>query len=90
MSHLRTIRRQRHFTQVAVYVATGIDQSLLSKYERGYAIVNYEFARYLRSKYPNLKYLNRDEDMGIEGLRRAKLSYHPHRLVIKYIATYKG
>lgn len=35
MSHLRTIRRQRHFTQVAVYVATGIDQSLLSKYERG-------------------------------------------------------
>lgn len=35
MSHLRTIRRKRRFTQVSVYVATGIDQSLLSKYERG-------------------------------------------------------
>lgn len=35
MNHLRTIRQLRHLTQVAVYIATGIDQSLLSKYERG-------------------------------------------------------
>lgn len=35
MSHLREIRQRRHLTQVAVYMATGIDQSLLSKYERG-------------------------------------------------------
>lgn len=35
MSHLRKIRLCRHLTQVAVYMATGIDQSLLSKYERG-------------------------------------------------------
>jgi transcriptional regulator with XRE-family HTH domain len=35
MSHLRKIRQLRHYTQVAVYIATGIDQSLLSKYERG-------------------------------------------------------
>jgi len=35
MSHLRKIRLCRRLTQVAVYMATGIDQSLLSKYERG-------------------------------------------------------
>ncbi len=38
MSHLRTIRQLRRLTQVAVYMATGIDQSLLSKYERGVRI----------------------------------------------------
>ncbi len=35
MNNLRRIRQMRKLTQVAVYMATGIDQSLLSKYERG-------------------------------------------------------
>jgi len=64
-------------------------EKALSKYERGYAIVNYEFARYLRSKYPNLKYLNREEDMGIEGLRRAKQSYRPIKQIRKCWAHLK-
>lgn len=38
MNHLRSIRLTRRLTQVAVYMATGIDQSLLSKYERGVRI----------------------------------------------------
>lgn len=48
-----------------------------------YAAVNYEFARFIRDKYPYVKYLNREEDMGLEGLRRAKESYKPHHLVEK-------
>ena len=51
-----------------------------------YNAVNCHFARYLRLKYPEVKYLNREDDMGLEGLRTAKLSYRPHHMVEKYWA----
>ena len=51
-----------------------------------YAAINCEFARYLRQKYPRVKYLNREDDVGLEGLRKAKLSYNPHHMVPKYWA----
>ena len=52
-----------------------------------YTVVYYEFARYIRNKYPDIRYLDREEDMGIEGLRQAKKSYHPVYRVKKYKAT---
>ena len=51
-----------------------------------YAAINCEFARYLRSLLPEIRFLNREEDMGIEGLRKAKENYFPHHRVIKYRA----
>ena len=51
-----------------------------------YAAINCEFARYLRYRHPELEYLNREDDMGLEGLRKAKLSYQPHHFEEKYYA----
>ena len=51
-----------------------------------YTVVNQEFARYLRLKYPDVQFLDREDDMGLEGLRKAKLSYNPHHMVEKHRA----
>ena len=52
-----------------------------------YAMINREFARWVRAKHPNVRYLNREDDMGVEGLRKAKESYYPDLMVEKYAAT---
>jgi hypothetical protein len=51
-----------------------------------YAAINQAFAGHLRQKFPELRWLNREDDLGIEGLRKAKLSYNPNRLVEKHWA----
>ena len=48
-----------------------------------YPAINREFAAYLHNKYPQLAFLDREDDMGLEGLRKAKMSYYPHHLVEK-------
>ena len=58
-------------------------EKALDGYDGAYAMINQGFAQYLMAKYPDLQFLNREEDMGIEGLRKAKLSYHPDHLVEK-------
>lgn len=46
--------------------------------EGAFAIINQQFAEHLPEQFV---YLNREEDMGIPGLRQAKLSYHPEILL---------
>lgn len=48
-----------------------------------YTVICSEFARYIRDKYPHIKFLNREDDMGLEGLRRSKESYYPHHMLEK-------
>lgn len=61
-------------------------EKALADVNGAYPIVNREFARFLRSRYSELRFLNREDDMGIEGLRRAKESYVPDILLEKYLA----
>lgn len=53
-----------------------------------YTAINREFAQYIREKFPEIRFLDREEDMGLEGLRKAKLSYNPHHLVEKCNACF--
>ena len=51
-----------------------------------YAVINRDFAK---NAWGDVTYLNREEDMGHEGLRMAKESYKPEFMVKKYSTIFK-
>jgi hypothetical protein len=56
------------------------------EYRGLYQAINNEFCKHVAS---HAKYINREEDMGIPNLRKAKLSYKPVKLLEKYIGVFK-
>lgn len=52
-----------------------------------FALINQQTAEHV---FPDAAELNREEDMGLPGLRKAKLSYHPLRMIEKYDITLPG
>jgi hypothetical protein len=52
-----------------------------SDYDGLSQLVNREF---VRREWAGCRFINREQDNGIPGLRRAKSSYHPHHFVKKY------
>lgn len=51
-----------------------------------YQAINQQF---LENEWSEFKFVNREEDLGIEGLRKAKMTYHPIAFVEKFYAKQK-
>lgn len=49
----------------------------------GFEMLNKSFAEYMCNRYPEIRYINREDDAGDPGLRHAKESYHPVELLRK-------
>ena len=60
-------------------------EKALRRFSGSYAVINHEFAKTLTA----YKYINREEDLGIEGLRKSKLSYHPVLVYDRFEAEMK-
>ena len=55
--------------------------------EGAYTMINQQF---VQRNCNDVEYVNREEDLGLEGLRKAKKSYYPAMRGVKYVATPKG
>ena len=63
-------------------------EKAMREYKGLYQLVNRETAKKIYSK--GCKHINREEDLGIEGLRKAKLSYHPLELCPAHALVFKN
>ena len=52
-----------------------------------YQLINQQFCA---RRWNAVKFINREQDLGIPGLREAKLSYNPDHFIKKYSITLKG
>ena len=69
---------------ISVFERINLDTAVVH-YEKGspdydgiYKAINQETALILQKDF---KFINRESDMGLPGLRKAKMSYHPHHMI---------
>lgn len=56
-------------------------EKALSDYKGSFQYINYSMARFLDE---DIIYINREQDLGDEGLRQAKMTYRPIKFIKKY------
>lgn len=59
-------------------------EKALSSYKGSFQYINYAFASFLNE---DIEYINREQDLGDEGLRQAKMTYRPIKFVKKYMVS---
>lgn len=52
-----------------------------------YQVINQQF---LEHQGHDFAYVNRQQDLGVQGLRKAKESYHPHHMIEKYVVRLRA
>lgn len=78
------IRVDSHVAAISLFERLNASTALihfekgLPEYEGIYKVINAETAMVLARE---VEYINRESDLGIDGLRKAKLRYHPHHMV---------
>ncbi|MGP1437833.1 MAG: DUF2156 domain-containing protein [Treponema sp.] len=61
-------------------------EKALSTYKGSFQYINYAFVSFLDEE---IEYINREQDLGDEGLRQAKMTYRPIKFIKKYKAYSK-
>ncbi|WP_368239919.1 phosphatidylglycerol lysyltransferase domain-containing protein, partial [Clostridium perfringens] len=61
-------------------------EKCLKEFNGAYAFINNSL---LKNYFLDLKYVNREEDLGVLGLRKSKMSYNPKFLERKYLVKIK-
>ncbi len=74
----------------AFTIGEHVDDTLIVHFEKGlprfrggYQAINQLFVQYCRKLY-GVNWINREQDLGDAGLRKAKLSYHPDHYIPKF------
>jgi ribosomal protein S18 acetylase RimI-like enzyme len=76
---------------VAEFIASGNAVVLHEKADISYeGIYSYLANEFAKRHLSGCRYINRQEDMGLEGLRKSKMSYNPEFLLDKYVLTPKA
>lgn len=65
-------------------------EKALGDVDGAYPMLCREMAKTVKRLYPDIHYVNREDDMGNLSLRKSKLSYHPEIILNKYTAKVKA
>jgi len=67
------------------------DNMVIAHFEKGdrnirgtYAVLWWGLAQYIKKNYPDIEFINREQDLGMESLKDAKQKMHPFTKVRKY------
>ena len=71
------------FTMGSLLTPTVFDvnfERAMADFQGAFPMINQEFSKWIRDNYPQVAFIDREEDAGSPGLRKAKQSYGPDRM----------